>query len=106
MPWKECHVMDERLRFVARLFGERLFTRLLRQPRPHPLIEARRPARCGMAPNTNGLHMVKIVSATPHPSWDRVAMVNLRSLRYWTVVRADADPLSPRYLGRRWAPTQ
>ena len=24
MPWKECHVMDERLRFVARLLeGER-----------------------------------------------------------------------------------
>ena len=20
MPWKECHVMDERLRFIARLF--------------------------------------------------------------------------------------
>ena len=25
MPWKECHVMDERLRFVARLLeGRRL----------------------------------------------------------------------------------
>ena len=25
MPWKECHVMDERLRFVARLFeGEKM----------------------------------------------------------------------------------
>ena len=25
MPWKECHVMDERLRFVARLLdGERM----------------------------------------------------------------------------------
>jgi hypothetical protein len=24
MPWKECHVMDERLRFVARLLeGEK-----------------------------------------------------------------------------------
>ena len=27
MPWKECHVMDERLRFVARLLdGERMTT--------------------------------------------------------------------------------
>jgi len=27
MPWKECHVMDERLRFVARLLdGERMAT--------------------------------------------------------------------------------
>ena len=27
MPWKECHVMDERLRFVARLLdGERTTT--------------------------------------------------------------------------------
>ena len=25
MPWKECHVMDERLRFVARLLeGEKM----------------------------------------------------------------------------------
>ena len=25
MPWKECHVMDERLRFVARLYeGEKM----------------------------------------------------------------------------------
>jgi hypothetical protein len=25
MPWKECHIMDERLRFVARLLeGERM----------------------------------------------------------------------------------
>jgi hypothetical protein len=25
MPWKECHVMDERLRFVARLLeGEKI----------------------------------------------------------------------------------
>jgi len=24
MPWKECHVMDERLRFVARLEGEKM----------------------------------------------------------------------------------
>ena len=23
MPWKECHVMDERLRFVARLLEGR-----------------------------------------------------------------------------------
>jgi hypothetical protein len=22
MPWKECHVMDEPLRFVARLFAD------------------------------------------------------------------------------------
>ena len=29
MPWKECHVMDERLRFVARLLeGDRLITAL------------------------------------------------------------------------------
>ena len=27
MPWKECHVMDERLRFVARLLeGEKIST--------------------------------------------------------------------------------
>jgi transposase len=27
MPWKECHVMDERLRFVARLLkGEKMAT--------------------------------------------------------------------------------
>ena len=24
MPWKECHVVDERLRFVARLLGEKM----------------------------------------------------------------------------------
>ena len=25
MPWKECHVMDERVRFVSRLFdGEKM----------------------------------------------------------------------------------
>ena len=25
MPWKECHIMDERLRFVARLLeGEKM----------------------------------------------------------------------------------
>jgi hypothetical protein len=24
MPWKECHVMDERLRFVARQISESL----------------------------------------------------------------------------------
>jgi hypothetical protein len=23
MPWKACHIMDERLRFVARLLGRR-----------------------------------------------------------------------------------
>jgi hypothetical protein len=27
MPWKECHVMDERLRFVARLLeGEKMMS--------------------------------------------------------------------------------
>jgi hypothetical protein len=27
MPWKECHVVDERLRFVARLLeGEKMTT--------------------------------------------------------------------------------
>jgi hypothetical protein len=29
MPWKECHVMDERVRFIARLLeGETLAVRL------------------------------------------------------------------------------
>src|SRR3569832_1075600 len=28
MPWKECHVMDERLRFVARLLEGEKMTRL------------------------------------------------------------------------------
>jgi hypothetical protein len=31
MPWKECHVMDERLRFVARrLEGEKMARSLKR----------------------------------------------------------------------------
>jgi hypothetical protein len=30
MPWNECHVMDERLRFVARLLdGEKMAPRMM-----------------------------------------------------------------------------
>jgi hypothetical protein len=33
MPWKECHVMDERLRFVARLLeGEKMAPVVRRVP--------------------------------------------------------------------------
>jgi hypothetical protein len=33
MPWKECHVMDERLRFVARLLeGEKMAPLSSRHP--------------------------------------------------------------------------
>ena len=43
MPWKECSVMDERLRFVSRLLdGETMAEAILehfQQPRNRALIE-------------------------------------------------------------------
>jgi len=55
MPWKECHVMDERLRFVARLLeGEEMppqcaaadsySTMLIVRPRSSPKAVPRRTA--------------------------------------------------------------
>jgi hypothetical protein len=36
MPWKECHVVDERLRFVARLLdGEKMTVPLRRAEQDH-----------------------------------------------------------------------
>jgi len=31
MPWKECHVVNERLRFIARLLGGEKLARLYRE---------------------------------------------------------------------------
>ena len=36
MPWKECHVVDERLRFVARLLDGETMTAALRGVRDLP----------------------------------------------------------------------
>ena len=53
MPWKECHVMDERLRLVASLLaGEKMaplcvLRRLTEssRPGPSPRLQLRRPLR-------------------------------------------------------------
>ena len=54
MPWKECHVMDERLQFVARLLdGEKMVSLHLRFPR-----SPGRNLNFGVAARRRGIHGV------------------------------------------------
>jgi hypothetical protein len=45
MPWKECHVVDERLRFVARLLDGEKMAGLCEAENLTPRVDHRTPRR-------------------------------------------------------------
>ncbi len=75
MPWKECHVEDERLRFVARRWTARIDDRALRGVRdlPEDRLQDLRPLQGLRRPRADGPQPAAVPARQPAPAGDRNA---------------------------------
>jgi len=89
MPWKECHVMDERLRFVARLLeGEKMA----------PLCAERAPPRRRMGRGCRGVEKRGFAQKHRHDDcylWGAIAKASADNARELTLCWKSARAVAP-----------